>query len=580
MKLNDDIPDAAKLRINQPTVNPAERTRGSELVWREASQWRSVESRYHALQDKLASTEELLSTARLQCVSQLEEQRSMAAGLQRLMQAINGYDYHVVVKDGRPVSTTHGKICVQITGFTPEEYLADPYLWYHMIHEEDRPTVLAYFNALLMKEHAGYLEHRINHRSGVLRWVRNYTAAWYDATGMLSGYDGIIIDITELKQMEDQVRQAQKMDVVGAMFSGIVHDFNNLITVMAGHAYILSRHFDASDPEVHSVKCLMDICEKAKLLTGRMLSFSRKGSYHVKAIRINEVIRGLHVLMRPLLHENIVMEMRLSSDDPSVFVDRGQFEQVLMNLAVNAVDAMSYGGQLILTTAMVYRAECGNDIPQTGAAEHLVMISVADTGSGIPPDVRQHMYEPFFTTKEPGKGSGLGLSIVDSIVKQHGGFIVCSSEPGLGTEFRLYLPAAGGEQELDRSGRTHVAPSGTEHILVVDDDSDVLSVVADTLERLGFKVTRASGGAEALSVFKERAEDIQCLVLDYALPGMNGIQVYNEITKIRPQVPVVFTSGYPIEASPLNSISFAHSMVLYKPFLPSEIGQAVRMTMS
>ncbi len=576
MKVNDLKKIFAGVQIKRDTDLTAKFSRIDEAVRADIIERKHAERKCRALQAELTAAREALDAARMQRTQAEKTPREPEARLLRLLEALPGYNYSVAAERGRPVSTTHGPGCTAVTGYTSEEYTADPFLWYRMVHEEDRHTVVGFCNALLSGHGPGSLDHRIRHKNGSIRWIRNRVVPCADATGVLVGFDGIITDITEQRHLEEQLRQSQKMEAIGTLTSGIFHDFNNILMAIMGHAELLRMKMDADDPRLKHVSSLSNLVERAGNLTGRLLAFTREEIVSLKPVGLNDLVRRLEQLLPPLLGERIALTRHLFRGELTVTADPGQIERVLMNLATNARDAMPDGGELSIETTLFDLDTAFQGRHGYGVAGRYALVSVVDTGAGIPKEIRERIFEPFFTTKEPGKGTGLGLSIVYNIIKQHNGFINCYSEPGGGTVFKVYLPLAESIQGEERPERQAGAMTGTEQVLVADDDHDMRQIMVQALQTFGYQVIEAGDGDDAVKKFLDQVNCVQCLVLDVAMPGKNGKQAYDEISLVRPDIPVLFTSGYTADGARKRGILADEHPLLSKPVSPTALVKAVR----
>ncbi len=576
MKMNDLKKVFVSVQIKKDADLAAKFSRIDEAVRADIVERKHAERKCRALQAELAAAREALDAARMQRAQAEKTSLEPEARFLRLLETLPGYYYSVVVDRNRPVSTTHGRGCTAITGYTPEEYAADPFLWYRMVHEEDRSSMVRFFNALLSGGSFCSLDHRIRHKNGSIRWIRNRVVPGTDAKGILVGFDGLITDITEQRHLEEQLRQSQKMEAIGTLTSGIFHDFNNILMAIMGHAELLRMKMDADDPRIKHVSSLSNLVGRAGDLTGRLLAFTRKESVSLKPVSLNDLVRSLEQLLPPLLGERITLTRHLFGGELTVMIDPGQIEQVLMNLATNARDAMPDGGELSIETALFELDAAFQGRHGYGVAGRYALVSVVDTGAGIPKEIRERIFEPFFTTKEPGKGTGLGLSIVYNIIKQHNGFINCYSEPGGGTVFKVYLPLAEAAAAEASPQHQTAAMSGTEQVLVADDDHETRRIMVQALEAFGYQVIEAGDGDDAVRKFLDQVDRVQCLVLDVAMPGKNGKQAYDEITLIRPDLPVLFTSGYTADGARKRGILADEHPLLSKPVSPTALVKAVR----
>lgn len=348
----------------------------------------------------------------------------------------------------------------------------------------------------------------------------------------------------ELLAVNEQLRQSQKMEAIGLLAGGIAHDFNNLLTTIKGCVYILQKKIGEDDPLGKYVEQAMSSLKRGSDLTMSLLAFSRRQVITPKSLDMNEVIRRASDLLSRLMGEDIELVLSLEERKLTVLADEGQLEQVLMNLAANARDAMSGGGRVTIATGM---AEIGNEFILRrgyGSPGVYVLVSVSDTGAGMDAAQKERIFEPFFTTKEFGAGSGLGLAIVYGIIKQHNGYIEVDTEQGKGATFRIYLPLSNAEAAESSIAARPLSAEGTETILVAEDNDDVRKVTVDVLRESGYRVIEAADGEEAVRVFGINREKIHLVLLDVIMPRKKGRQVYEEIRKMSPGCPVLFTSGY------------------------------------
>ncbi|OGU13412.1 MAG: hypothetical protein A2076_17340 [Geobacteraceae bacterium GWC2_53_11] len=348
-------------------------------------------------------------------------------------------------------------------------------------------------------------------------------------------------DITSFKKLEDQLRQSQKMEAIGTLAGGVAHDFNNILTAIMGFAGILNAKLGDS-PHAHFADDILAAADRAATLTQSLLAFSRKQVMETKPEEVNEIVRTISKILRRVIGEDIELHCTFAPDELTIMGDCGQIEQVLMNLAVNARDAMPKGGTVSITTERMELTE--ELIGATLKPGPYAKITISDTGCGIDETTRQRIFEPFFTTKEVGKGTGLGLSIVYGIIKQHGGDVTVYSEVGNGTSFKIYLPLV-----ASVSTRPDIAPlapviGGTETILLAEDNDGVRNFMTQALEDFGYQVIEARDGEDALAKYHVNSKRIQLLLLDVVMPRMNGREVYDAIRKEGGQVRVLFSSGY------------------------------------
>jgi two-component system cell cycle sensor histidine kinase/response regulator CckA len=390
-------------------------------------------------------------------------------------------------------------------------------------------------------------------------------------------YTVVVRDVTDRKRLEEQYRQAQKMEAVGRLAGGVAHDFNNVLTVISGHSELLLADLGPDDPNRSSIQEIYDAGERAALLTRQLLTFSRKQIVAPRLLDLNAVVTSAEKFLRRLIGEDVSLTAALAPSLDRVSADPGQIEQVIMNLAVNARDAMPQGGRLTIETAVVELDGRYATTHADVAPGRYVMLAVSDAGVGMTDEVRRQVFEPFFTTKEVGKGTGLGLATVYGIVKQSGGHVEVYSEPGLGTTFKVYLPSAGrADQPLRPSGPPVAARPGTETVLLVEDEDAVRAMTRMALEMFGYKVLEARCGDEALDVNKAHDGAIHLLITDVVMPGMSGRQVAVAIAERRPTVKVLYCSGYTDDAVVRHGVLQADAAFLQKPFTVASLATKVR----
>jgi signal transduction histidine kinase/ActR/RegA family two-component response regulator len=377
------------------------------------------------------------------------------------------------------------------------------------------------------------------------------------------------------QQLEEQLRQSQKMDALGRLAGGVAHDFNNLLTVIKGHSDLVLDRIEPSDPIRGSCEQIRAVSDRAATLTRQLLAFSRRQMLQPKVLDLNDLIAEMGALLRRLLREDIECNLRLGESLARVHADPGQLEQVLLNLTVNAADAMQAGGTLTIETKNISVDDAyASDRPSLVPAEY-VMLSVTDSGHGMTPDVKARIFEPFFTTKEPGKGTGLGLATVYGIVKQSSGCVFVESEPGHGTRFEIFLPQVHEAVEAaPAESRYRPTQRAKQTILVVEDQDDVRALTCEFLSSAGYQVLTASDGAEALAIGQRLGKSIRILVSDVVMPRMRGPEVARHLKELIPGLKVVYTSGY-VEACPESELVFDGASFLQKPFSRDALLRAV-----
>ncbi len=388
---------------------------------------------------------------------------------------------------------------------------------------------------------------------------------------------GILRDVTERKLLEEQLRQSQKMQAIGQLAGGIAHDFNNLLTVINGHSEMLLANMDRTDPLFEKITQIKRAGQRAASLTGQLLAFSRKQILQPEIINLNDLIARMEKLLRRLIGEDIELETFYQDEVANVEADPGQIEQIIMNLAVNARDAMPYGGCLTLETQNVYLDE--NYVKKHEGAQtgYHVLLSITDNGVGMDCEIQERIFDPFFTTKSTGEGTGLGLSTVYGIVKQSGGDIRVYSEPDKGTSFKIYLPATEKPKEISGEKKEyHEKLVGDETILVAEDEEAVLDLVEMSLKELGYKIITARDGVQAIEKAKEYGEKIHLLLSDVVMPNMSGKELSEKIRHFHPEAAVCFMSGYTDNAMVHHGILDANINFIQKPFAPKKLAKLIR----
>jgi signal transduction histidine kinase len=416
--------------------------------------------------------------------------------------------------------------------------------------------------------------YRIVQPGGATRWIRSRAFPVLTDDGRLERIVGFATDITEQRHLEDRFRQAQKMESMGRLAGGIAHDFNNLLTVINGTADLATLSLPDTHPLRAELAAIRLAGDRATTLTRQLLALSRQQMLKPVVINLSKIVMGLRGMLQRVLGEDIDLVVRAADDLPSVKADRGQMEQVVLNLAVNARDAMPNGGILTIETRTVPATQGAATEGQAGTAS--VQVSVSDTGVGMDDQTRQHIFEPFFTTKELGKGTGLGLSTVYGIVQQSGGTVWAESAPGLGSTFTLQLPSV--NEPLPSEVPAPVAPParGTETILLVEDEHALRALTRRVLESGGYTVLEAANGADALARVQHHEGSLHMLFTDVVMPGMNGRELAGRITGLRPDTKVLYASGYTNDAILRHGVLDAGSSFISKPYTPTELQRRVR----
>ncbi|RII31331.1 MAG: hybrid sensor histidine kinase/response regulator [Geobacter sp.] len=633
-----------------------------------------------------------------------QELRESEARYRSLLESVSDYVYTVLILDGKMVATSHGPGCESVTGYTPDDFNADPELWLRMVPEEDRPEVLKHVDLLLAGATPPTLEHRIIRKDGCIRWIQNCQVPRYDFEGRIFTYNGIVSDITERKlaeeelkfrnlllttqqeasldgilvvdeynrvlmfnqrfvdmwglppevletnfdkiafqtmlgkftdlghfleqlqqhnehrdgiyrdevvltdgstfdrysapmigpdhryygrvwyfrnitekkNLENQLFQSQKMEAIGQLAGGIAHDFNNILTAIIGFSTIVAMHMDSDNPQRENVNHILAAADRAADLTRSLLAFSRKQIINPQPLDINKTIKNIEKFLQRIIGEDIRLVTVLEHDILTVKADCGQIEQVLMNLAANARDAMPKGGTLTIETGIFLMDSDFIRAHGYGEPGEYALITVTDTGSGMDEETCKKLFEPFFTTKETGKGTGLGLSIAYGIVRQHNGYIDVHSEKGRGTAFHICLPLIRSAVLLQTDNADEITEGGAETILVADDDPSLRELYANILKQFGYDVITAEDGHDAINKFRESRDRVELVLLDIIMPVVNGKEAFDEIRKIRPDVKTIFVSGYTADVIQQRGILDNSMDFLSKPLRPLQLVRKVR----
>ncbi len=452
----------------------------------------------------------------------------------------------------------------------------NPMSWVEAIHPEDRQRVL---EAVTTKQANGMYdeEYRIVRPDGSIRWIQDRAYPIRNDRGEVYRIAGIAEDITEEKQLSDQFRQVQKMEAVGQLAGGIAHDFNNLLTAIGGYTDFVLEQMEPGSRLEADVEEIKKATERAASLTRQLLAFSRQQVMQPVVLNLDELVAGMEGMLRRLIGENIELVTAGAPDLASVKADPHQFEQVIMNLVLNARDAMPQGGRLTIETTNVELDKAFVQLHVGARPGAYVMLAVSDTGTGMDAEIQKHLFEPFFTTKEKGKGTGLGLSTVYGIVKQSGGYVSVYSEPNRGSCFKIYLPQVS-QPVPERPVRPVPAKmaGGTETILLVEDEEAVRGLAAKILRAKGYAVLEAGDGKEAQAVLKTHRGDLDLLLTDVVMPQMGGPELAKWLRSVRRGIRVLFMTGYTDHSAFRDGSLPPGTGLIQKPFSPQALAQKVR----
>jgi len=408
-------------------------------------------------------------------------------------------------------------------------------------------------------------------------YVEVKTFAMKNKAGEVTSIIEIINDITEKRSLEGQLRQAQKMEAIGTLAGGIAHDFNNILSAIIGYGHVTLMKMPKDEPLRINIEHMLESADRAAALTQSLLAFSRRQIIERKPVDLNAILRRVEKFLVRVIGEDVAVNLSLAADLLAIFADAGQLEQVFMNIATNARDAMLGGGLFTIETSVIELDERFVGAHGFGKPGSYAMISCTDTGTGMSEETKKKIFEPFFTTKEVGKGTGLGLAMTYGIIKQHDGFINVYSELGKGTTFRIYLPLIKtAVVDHDRLIALEYPIGGSETILVAEDDQNLKKLTVLILEQMGYTVITANDGNEAVIKFIEHQGRIQLLLFDVIMPKKSGKEAYEEIRRMNPDIPVIFASGYSPEMLHEKSLIGEGTALIYKPVSPQNILKKVR----
>lgn len=511
-----------------------------------------------------------------QFIERKQAEESLRETNRKLETLIQAAPLAIIVFDPQATVQTCNPAAERILGWKSEELVGHsvPY-----IPRESQAVFQTMFAKGMAGEVAIGLETRWVRKDGALVDVRVSTAPLRDTNGKVVGLLGMIADTTDEKRLEEQFRQSQKMEAVGQLAGGVAHDFNNLLTVIMGYCELELSGMPTSNPLRGSLGVIRDAGQRAAALTRQLLAFSRQSVMEPKILDMNEVVRETEKLLRRLIGEDVQLTAVLDANLKRVKVDPGQLGQVLMNLAVNARDAMPKGGKLTLGTRNFELSQEEQRFHSELTAGSYVVLSVSDTGTGMPSAVKARIFEPFFTTKGIGKGTGLGLAVVLGVVKQSGGHIEVSSEPDRGTTFDVYLPAVDDSVSASQTSDAESEGHGTESILLVEDEEGVRGLATLVLRHFGYRIFAASDASAAMRLVDEHPEGFDLLLTDVVMPGMGGPELAESLRLRLPRMKVLFTSGYMDDAVMRHGLLEESVAFIEKPYTPISLARKVRQVL-
>jgi PAS domain S-box-containing protein len=462
-------------------------------------------------------------------------------------------------------------------GFPLEKWLREEDFWVKHVHPEDRQLVIERCHKAISEGQDYSFQYRAISAQGNTIWLQDIVRVVRDETGKIRQLRGVMVDVTERQQLEEEFRQAQKMEAVGRLAGGIAHDFNNLLTIISGYAQLSQDLLDPASKLRSYMSEILKAGERAGGLVRRLMAFTRRQTLEPQVIDLNSIVKGAETMIQRLIGEDVEIVTDLAPGLGAIRADPAQLEQVIFNLSVNARDAMPNGGKLIIETSNA-------DLDQAYADNHVavtpgpyVVLAVSDTGSGMDAKTRAHIFEPFFTTKEKGKGTGLGLATVYGVIKQSGGNVWVYSELGAGTTFKIYLPRVVAAVDSPQPMRISASqPQGSETILLVEDEDGIRSLVCGILKARGYTVLDTGRPREALEISGKFDRPIHLLLTDVVMPGMSGRDVAEKISAVRPTTKILYMSGYTDNAIAHHGVLKPGVPFLQKPFTPDALALKVR----
>jgi PAS domain S-box-containing protein len=464
-----------------------------------------------------------------------------------------------------------------ILGYSPEYLCENPWMWNKSIHPDDQGFIAQAISDFAAGKDLDIV-YQIKNASGNWRWFNDRSIGRITINGETI-IEGISTDITERRLLEEQLRQSQKMEAIGTLAGGVAHDFNNILTTIIGNAELVLDELDEKSTLYGMIEQTIKAGERAAVLTRQLLTFSRKQIVQPRIIDLNDILKDMEKMISRLIGEDIDLLFLQMPGLWRVAADPGQIEQIIMNLSINARDAMPTGGRLTIETSNIeldssYFCNHGVNEEQTGP---YVMLAVSDTGIGMVKEIQDHIFEPFFTTKEIGKGTGLGLSTVYGIVKQNKGFIWVYSEPGQGSVFKIYLPRVEGDVESEKKEKSPATgPAGSETILLVEDDESLQKLVQIVLEQNGYKILKAINGEDALRVAEAYEGPIDMIITDVVMPRIGGRELIKRLQPLYPDVKVIYMSGHTDRTIAHHGLLETGLNFIQKPFSIRELAQKVR----
>ncbi|HWR51029.1 MAG TPA: ATP-binding protein [Bryobacteraceae bacterium] len=529
-----------------------------------------LESRVH---ERTAALEQANTALGGEVTERKRAEEGLADAKQRLEAVIDASPLAIIGLDLEANVLGWNRAAEELFGWTSSEVMGKPL---PALPDDGTPTFRSLFMNAAKGEVLTAYDTRRRRKDGTPVDIRVWTAPLASPDGEVRGQIALIADITQERKLEQQFAQAQKMEAIGRLAGGVAHDFNNVITVVSGYGHMLLEGVQNDPPLREAAEEVLRSADRAAGLASQLLAFSRRQVIQPRVLDLNSLVANMERMLGRVIGEDVELRTVLRPEVATVRADPGQLEQVVMNLAVNARDAMPQGGKLTIETG---NTVLDDSYPGTHSGVQpgpYVMLAVSDTGNGMDSETKAHLFEPFYTTKEKGKGTGLGLSTVYGIVKQHGGDIWVYSEPGRGTSFKIYLPQMASEP-ADGAAKPVAAPArhGTEQILLVEDEDGVRHLVREILEQRGYKVMEASSGEAALAILERDHQSFELLLTDVVMPKMSGRDLAEAAALLRPNLRVLFLSGYTDQVVMDHGVAGTADF-LQKPFTPETLAHKVR----
>jgi two-component system cell cycle sensor histidine kinase/response regulator CckA len=533
----------------------------------------------YLLKDRMArlgrAVERALSERRLQRAKRKSD-RALAAAEERMRFALEASRVGIWEVDGATGAARWSEIMEALHGIPAGTFRGTFEAFIDRVHPEDRQPVREGIESAIRKQTDSHTIYRTTWPDGSLHWISSVGRSLHSEGGATLRATGIGMDVTEYHVLEEQYRQSQKIEAIGQLAGGVAHDFNNILTAIQGFSELLCEELGPDSPHQADLGEIKRAADRAATLTRQLLAFSRRQIVEPRVFDLRDSLTAMEALLRPLIGENVTVVVTTAPDVGPVTADPGQIEQVILNLALNARDAMPQGGSLLMELANV-------ELDESYVRQHVgavpgqyVMLAVSDTGAGMDAETREHIFEPFFTTKERGKGTGLGLSTVFGIVKQSGGCIGVYSELGSGSTFKVYLPRANAPADAPVDRPMPESLDGSEVVLVVEDEKMLRDLVQKVLERHGYQVLMSATPHEALDVSRKRPEPIQLLLADVVLPQMSGTVLAESIMAERPSIRVLFMSGYTENTIVHRGVLDSQMPFIHKPFMPEALLRKIK----